>query len=56
MLDSPQTDDSEWIDIDEDDEGEDVLQLEFHPTFVSNPQKRRRRFNKTWEVLTEAVS
>lgn len=56
-LNSPRTDDSgEWVDVDEEDEEEDLLQLEFHPTYVSNPQKRRRRFNKCWDALTEAVS
>ena len=49
-------DDSEWVDEEEDGEEEDLLDLEFHPTYVSNPQKRRRRFDTRWDALVQAVS
>jgi hypothetical protein len=47
------TDDSDWID--EDDDDEDLLELEYHPGFVSNVEKRRRRWEIGWEALTQAV-
>ena len=49
-------DDGEWVDEEEDGEEEDLLDLEFHPTYVSNPQKRRRRFDTRWDALVQAVS
>lgn len=48
------TDDSDWID--EDDDDDDLLELEYHPSFVSNVEKRRRRWEIGWEALTQAVS
>ncbi|TBU29180.1 hypothetical protein BD311DRAFT_661819 [Dichomitus squalens] len=47
-------DDGEWVDEEEDGEGDDLLDLEFHPTYVSNPQKRRRRFDTRWDALVQA--
>ena len=49
-------DDGEWVDEEEDGEGDDLLDLEFHPTYVSNPQKRKRRFDTRWDALVQAVS
>ena len=49
-------DDGEWVDEEEEGEEEDLLDLEFHPTYVSNPQKRRRRFDTRWDALIQAVS
>ncbi|KAI0959100.1 hypothetical protein AcW1_004029 [Taiwanofungus camphoratus] len=47
-------DDGEWVDEEEEGEEEDLLDLEFHPTFVSNPQRRRRRWETRWDALTQA--
>jgi hypothetical protein len=49
----PADDDKDWIDEDEDDE--DLLELEYHPGYVSNVEKRRRRWEIGWENLTQAV-
>lgn len=49
-----ETDDSDWID--EEDDDDDLLELEYHPSFVSNVEKRRRRWEIGWEALTQAVS
>src|SRR5436190_3734537 len=38
--------DADWVDEEAGDEEEDLLDLEFHPTFVHNVDKRRRR----WET------
>jgi len=46
----------DWVD--EDDEGyedDDLLDLEYHPSFVSNLEKRRRRWETRWAALVEAV-
>jgi hypothetical protein len=49
-------DERDWIDEDDDaDEEEDLLELEYHPAFVSNVDKRRRRWETRWEALVEAV-
>ena len=47
-------DDGEWVDEDEDDEQE-LLDLEFHPTYVMNPEKRRKRWDQRWDELVRAV-
>ncbi|OSD01919.1 hypothetical protein PYCCODRAFT_1368324 [Trametes coccinea BRFM310] len=47
-------DEGEWVDEEEDAEEDDLLDLEYHPTFVSNPQKRRRRFDSRWDALVQA--
>ena len=52
----PGEDDGEWVDEEEDGEEEDLLDLEFHPSYVSNPQRRRRRFDTRWDALVQAVS
>ncbi|KAF8994603.1 hypothetical protein BDQ17DRAFT_1527360 [Cyathus striatus] len=45
----------EWVDEDEvDGDEEDLLQLEYHPTFVRNVEKRRRRWESGWETLVQA--
>ena len=43
----------EWFD--EDDDEEDLLHFEYHPSFVTRPNKRRRRWDSKMEALTEAV-
>ncbi|KAE9403000.1 hypothetical protein BT96DRAFT_917798 [Gymnopus androsaceus JB14] len=53
----PIVDDSslaEWIDEDEEEDEEDLLELEYHPTYVSNVEKRRRRWETRWEALLQA--
>jgi hypothetical protein len=35
---------------------DDLLQLEFHTDYVSNLEKRRRRWKVRWEALLRAVS
>ncbi|RPD55129.1 hypothetical protein L227DRAFT_615609 [Lentinus tigrinus ALCF2SS1-6] len=46
-------DNEEWID-EEDDGDEDLLDLEYHPQYVNNTQKRRRRFDTRWDALVQA--
>lgn len=48
--------DSEWVDEDEDTDEDDLLELEYHPSYVRNISKRRRRWENGWERLLEAVS
>lgn len=48
-------DDGEWVDENEDGD-DDYLQLEYHPSFVSRTEKRRRRWETRWDALTQAVS
>lgn len=47
--------DGEWVDEAEEGEEEDLLELEFHPTYVSSPQRRRRRWETRWDALIQAV-
>ena len=49
----PADENNDWIDEDEDDD--DLLELEYHPAYVSNVEKRRRRWEIGWENLTQAV-
>ncbi|EAU82327.1 hypothetical protein CC1G_06637 [Coprinopsis cinerea okayama7 len=46
-------DDDDWIDEDDED-GEDMLDFEFHPNYVSNSDKRRRRWEVGWDALVQA--
>lgn len=48
-------DTGEWIDED-DDEGDedDLLELEFHPSYIGNPEKRRRKWETRWDDLVQA--
>ncbi|KAF8230448.1 hypothetical protein L208DRAFT_1400542 [Tricholoma matsutake] len=48
----PADDSKDWIDEDEDED--DLLELEYHPGYVSNVEKRRRRWEIGWENLTQA--
>ena len=48
-------DDGEWVDEDSEDE-KDMLDFEFHPSFVSNPGRRKRRWEQRWDDLVRAVS
>ncbi|CCM05730.1 uncharacterized protein FIBRA_07962 [Fibroporia radiculosa] len=47
-------DDGEWVDEEEEGEEEDLLELEYHPTYVNNTQKRRRRWDTRWDALSQA--
>ncbi|KAI0287226.1 hypothetical protein BC826DRAFT_1045767 [Russula brevipes] len=49
-------DEEEWVDEDVGTEGvaDDLLQLEFHTDYVSNLEKRRRRWKVRWEALLHA--
>lgn len=48
-------DNGEWVDEDDEDEQE-LLDLEFHPTYVLNPDKRRKKWDQRWDELVRAVS
>jgi len=50
----PDDDGTEWVDEDEDDKDE-LLDLEYHPNYVNNVEKRRRRWDVRWEALQQAV-
>ncbi|KAL5488442.1 hypothetical protein ACEPAI_6560 [Sanghuangporus weigelae] len=43
----------EWVD-EESDEEEELLDLEFHPSYVTNADRRRRRWEQRWEDLARA--
>ncbi|THU91588.1 hypothetical protein K435DRAFT_780633 [Dendrothele bispora CBS 962.96] len=45
---------NDWVDEDEYDDEDDLLELEYHPSFVSNVDKRRRRWENKWEALNQA--
>jgi hypothetical protein len=47
-------DGTEWVDEDEDAKDE-LLDLEYHPNYVNNIEKRRRRWDVRWEALQQAV-
>ncbi|KAF9267118.1 hypothetical protein L218DRAFT_895335 [Marasmius fiardii PR-910] len=47
-------DDGEWVEEDWDDDEDDLLDLEYHPSFVNNIEKRRRRFETRWDALMHA--
>lgn len=49
-------DHDDWIDEDDDGDEDDLLELEYHPLFVSNVEKRRRKWEIGWEAVTQAVS
>jgi hypothetical protein len=46
-------DGADWVDEDEEEE-DDLLDLEYHPSYVSNVEKRRRRWETRWEALIQA--
>lgn len=56
IVDVTLADDGDWVDEEDEGDGEDLLDLEYHPSFVSNIEKRRRRWEIGWEALTQAVS
>ncbi|KAF7981828.1 hypothetical protein HWV62_15347 [Athelia sp. TMB] len=50
----PHDDSADWVDEDDDGEDGDLLDLEYHPQYVQNVEKRRRRWEVRWEALTQA--
>jgi hypothetical protein len=48
-------DEDEWIDEDDGAEGE-LLGLEYHPSYIMNTERRKRKWEQKWEVMKEAVS
>ena len=49
-------DDGEWVDEDEEDDYDDLIDLEYHPSFIKNVTKRRRKWEVGWENLIQAAS
>jgi len=49
-----EAEEGEWVDEEEEGEEEDLLELEYHPTYVSSPQRRRRRWETRWDALIQA--
>ncbi|VDB84661.1 unnamed protein product [Peniophora sp. CBMAI 1063] len=49
------TGEDEWVDV-SDDDTEDLLGIEFHPEFIGQPEKRRRRFEARWDALVRAFN
>lgn len=47
-------DESNWVDEVEDDE-DDFLGLEYHPSYISREDKRRRKWDSGWGALSQAV-
>ena len=47
------SDDAEWID--EDFDKDELLDLEYHPSFIANVDKRRRKWDARWDALQQAV-
>jgi len=45
-------DESDWVDEEGDDA--DMLDIEFHPNYTVNPDKRRRRWEVGWDALAQA--
>ncbi|KAK7053780.1 hypothetical protein R3P38DRAFT_2852111 [Favolaschia claudopus] len=52
----PDPTDTDWVDEEDEEDGEDLLELEYHPTFVSNVEKRRRRWDTRWDALIQAFN
>ncbi|VDC06131.1 unnamed protein product [Peniophora sp. CBMAI 1063] len=57
--DAPGADDAPrwpWVDEEPDMDGDDLLDLEFHPEYVANPEKRQKRIDGRWDALLRAFS
>ncbi|KAF6743048.1 hypothetical protein DFP72DRAFT_935716 [Ephemerocybe angulata] len=44
----------DWIDEDDEADDSDVLDFEYHPNYIPNSDKRRRRWEVGWEGLVQA--
>jgi hypothetical protein len=49
-------DTGEWVDEEDEDDYDALIDLEYHPSFVRNVSKRRRKWEVGWENLIQAVS
>ncbi|KAF8628688.1 hypothetical protein AX15_003758 [Amanita polypyramis BW_CC] len=47
-------DEGDWVDEDEEGDPEDLLDLEYHTSYVRTSEKRRRRWEIGWEGLSQA--
>ena len=47
---------SRWIDEDKEEDEEDLMELEYNPTYVRNVKKHRRHWETGWEALLQAVN
>ncbi|KAJ7476961.1 hypothetical protein B0H11DRAFT_2234921 [Mycena galericulata] len=56
VLDPSSASEEDWVDEDDDGDEEDLLELEYHPTFISNIEKRRRRWDTRWDTLVQAFN
>ncbi|KAI0786552.1 hypothetical protein C8Q75DRAFT_772157 [Abortiporus biennis] len=54
VYDGPLEDDGEWVD-ENDEAEEDLLQLEYHPSYISRTEKRKKRWQKRWDALVQAL-
>jgi hypothetical protein len=46
----------DWIDEQEECNEDDLLELEYHPNYISNTEKPRRKWEMGWEALVQAAS
>ncbi|KAF5363957.1 hypothetical protein D9756_001041 [Leucocoprinus leucothites] len=46
--------DGDWVDEDEEPDEDDLLELEYHPSYIKNVARRRRKWEVGWESLIEA--
>lgn len=49
------SDDDDWVDEDDEADDSDLLDFEYHPNYIPNTDKRRRRWEVGWEALVQAV-
>ncbi|KAF9530957.1 hypothetical protein CPB83DRAFT_787553 [Crepidotus variabilis] len=49
-----QSAEGEWVDEEDEDDYDDLIDLEYHPSFVKNVSKRRRRWEVGWENMIQA--
>ncbi|KAJ2935892.1 hypothetical protein H1R20_g1202, partial [Candolleomyces eurysporus] len=47
-------DDEDWIDEDDEADDSDLLDFEYHPNYIPNTDKRRRRWEVGWESLVQS--
>ena len=60
VVDTPTTtvdgdDEGDWVDEEDEDDLDDLIDLEYHPDFIKNVSKRRRKWEVGWENLIQAV-